>query len=258
VLVALTVTDGQPTRAAAVIGGSGFTGHPKARLRWWAGPDAAREFNPETAQNPLDGTGRVWLRVVVPPGARSATLNVAGHVVTALIEGVPADLRIPDRSERTTVSWPTPTDSALRELVVEVRPSARQWPDASVLRGPVHWQCGPGPVEPADWRHLGLGDFSGTVTYATAVELDAPARASLVLHGLVGTAAVTINGTPLPVAMLTSTDLPVGDFLRPGRNELVIEVANTLANYYGRVPSPYSAMQHPGGGFVAAEIRLTP
>ncbi|MHC5794625.1 glycosyl hydrolase [Lacisediminihabitans sp. FW035] len=256
VLVALTVTAEQPTRAAVVIGGSGFDSSSKARLRWWSGAEPARDYSPELRPGSAGDPGSAWLKVTVPPGALAATID-SGGVVSARVGGEPMVLRSSESAASITVELPRPTHSRSRELVVELRASG-PWPDASALRGPIVWECEDGPLDLADWRDLGLADFSGTVTYSTSFALDAPlpVRARLVLNGLVGTATVAVNGSPLPTAMLISNDVTVDAYLRPGRNDLRIEVANTLANFYARVPSPYSAMHEPGGGFVSAEILL--
>ncbi|RCK68228.1 hypothetical protein DT076_17405 [Desertihabitans brevis] len=117
----------------------------------------------------------------------------------------------------------------------------------------------PAPVDvPHVWEETGRPGFSGTARYATTVELDAlPDGARVVLdlggvtpvgdagadEGLVGpsyrarvrgpvgeVATVEVNGTGCGVLWCPPYRVDVTDAVRPGRNEVVLEVANTAAN----------------------------
>jgi hypothetical protein len=83
-------------------------------------------------------------------------------------------------------------------------------------------------------------------------------RTRLVLEGLEGTARIWLNGAEIDTVLVLPTEVELGSSVRVGRNELEIEVANSLVNYYSRWPSPFSLMQQPNGGFSRASLSVTP
>lgn len=96
--------------------------------------------------------------------------------------------------------------------------------------------AGPQPVDVSTgWEQQGLADFAGTSVYRTTVMLneDADHPARLELPSVHCTAAVTINGTAVGERYTSpfTFDIPSG-LLRPGRNDIEIEVCNTAANRY--------------------------
>ncbi|MET8572777.1 glycosylhydrolase-like jelly roll fold domain-containing protein [Streptomyces sp. NPDC004783] len=76
--------------------------------------------------------------------------------------------------------------------------------------------------------------FSGTATYATAVDLDHDTLDGRGVRLDLGTvrevAAVTVNGTDLPPLLWSPYTADVTDVLRAGRNTITVRVSNTLSN----------------------------
>ncbi|WP_114781698.1 glycosyl hydrolase [Botryobacter ruber] len=100
-----------------------------------------------------------------------------------------------------------------------------------------------GPEEPQTFRQLsdwskhstfGIRHYSGTAVYKKTFDWKKPAdkgaRFFLDLGHVANIAEVTVNGTPAGVAWTAPYRVEITDALRPGKNELIIEVANTWAN----------------------------
>lgn len=117
--------------------------------------------------------------------------------------------------------------------------------DARRLEGPwslVFQSGGPTLPEPLtietlrSWTELG-GDetkrFSGTVRYTTTLEIDSPADAAewlLDLGDLRDSARVHVNGTFVGTVWSLPFRIHIGKYLRPGKNQLMLEVTNVAAN----------------------------
>ena len=89
--------------------------------------------------------------------------------------------------------------------------------------------------EPRPWTELGpeAAAFAGVGTYATELELDAAllgSAAVLDLGDVGDLARVRVNGTDCGVAWTAPWRVDVSGALRPGRNRIVIDVANAWMN----------------------------
>lgn len=88
---------------------------------------------------------------------------------------------------------------------------------------------------PKAWTELGdsaMLDFSGTAAYTTTFTLDelVADRYILDLGKLHGSALIILNGLELGHVWSLPSEISLEDALRPGENELRIEVANLMAN----------------------------
>ena len=253
-LVALTVAVDQPTRAAVVLGGKPDSSS-KARLEWWSGENPARRFQLRHADTPPSTPRAFWVRTTVPPGSSGVAIATDAAIDGAQVNGMPRDIRLGDDPGTIVITLSQPLDASTRELMFRVTPSSASSADLSALLEPLRWIPGSGPIALAPWSELGLADFSGMVRYSTTCEVDSvDSTTTLELEGLSGTAVAWVNGVRAPTTMLTSSRADLTGLLHTGSNELVIEVANSLVNFYSRVPSPFSSMQRPGGGFTAAML----
>ena len=89
--------------------------------------------------------------------------------------------------------------------------------------------------QPGDWCELpGLADFAGTLRYQTTFEIDKEREHSYELDlGQVGDwAVVHVNGRNLGVRFWAPFVWDVTETLQAGKNELTVEVTNSLANKY--------------------------
>jgi hypothetical protein len=117
---------------------------------------------------------------------------------------------------------------------------------------PVCFTCGKGRITPGDWCSHGLSTFSGTAIYSRSFETADPnARVSLDLGHVGATAEVKVNGKHVATLLCPPWTCDITDFVVPGKNELSVTVANTLANHYSvGIPSPYAfESQTPSGLF---------
>jgi hypothetical protein len=111
------------------------------------------------------------------------------------------------------------------------------------------WQA-PDILSAGDWCGLGLAYFSGIGHYETSVDLETlPAGTRVVLSlGRVGvSAAVSVNGHRAGIVIFEPYELDITDAVAPGRNRLVISVANTLANYYSQFEELANGKPFEGG-----------
>lgn len=84
---------------------------------------------------------------------------------------------------------------------------------------------------PAISESVSLGDFSGVARYATTFEIPGSAKGwRLDLGDVRHVARVSLNGKPVGACVSPPYQFDVTDHTRPGRNELVVEVANLPAN----------------------------
>jgi hypothetical protein len=165
-----------------------------------------------------------WFRLVVPPGATSATLPVGSDQVRAWLDGVEA----PVSDGRVALPGP---DVEGRVLAVRIEPVDGR-AGGALWDGPVEFACTEGPLTPGPWADAGLGSYSGGVRYRRRVHLDGvPRTARLDLGAVRGTAEVVVNGQPAGVRVWSPYRFDLSGLLRPGANDLEVTVYNTLAPY---------------------------
>jgi hypothetical protein len=132
------------------------------------------------------------------------------------------------------------TDLSLEIDGVQNEADLRQ---AVTLSGPWRVQFDPamgGPERPVRMKELSdwtqdadprIRYFSGTTVYTKAFRYAAgDSRTVLQLSLLNGTARVFVNGVEAGIVWCSPWRLDIGPYLKPGRNELRIEVANSLYN----------------------------
>ncbi|MEW6751766.1 MAG: hypothetical protein AB1505_12435 [Candidatus Latescibacterota bacterium] len=129
---------------------------------------------------------------------------------------------------------PQPGPPALRREDV---PAPREWEvrDAAGRAVPV--------PAPGDWaREPGWETFTGTLTYAAAVDLPACAEAWLDLGAVGDLARVSLDGRPVGQRLWRPYRLRLGEHLPAGRHRLEIDVTNTMANAYEGLQAPSGLM----------------
>lgn len=251
-LVRVKVSVDQPTRAAVIVGGRPPAEARLDRLRWWDGNDPA--LIPEVPQL---GAACVFVRARIPVGAHQATVEAAGSIIRAHAEG--KELRVLSEVGTTGIAGEPAVLSSIAvggaegEMILEVSPLRSTPVDSGVLVAPVRWEVSECIRELDSWIRWGLSDFSGKVVYNTEFFVpEASQRIWLRLEGLLGSASVQVNGTQVGFILSGDQRVELTSNLMAGQNDLTIDCRNTLANSYSRLPSPYSSMQEPGGGFTAA------
>jgi hypothetical protein len=225
-------------------------------LRWWHGDAPCLPFDPCPHPTPAP----CWVRVASPPGFTSVRLRTYGSVRSArlLSTGQKLAVEVTAGPGPSTVDVTCPTlrrepDTLLLELADRAGHRG-----TAALAGPLRWTLGTGLSTATSFTEIGLGDFSGLVRYRRSFRWDPPPSGTRVLASLPGlqeTARLTLNGRDVGTVMADHQELDVGDALRPGVNDVVVEVANTLLNRFRVLPSPFTRMQQPGGGFGC--LRLT-
>ncbi len=86
------------------------------------------------------------------------------------------------------------------------------------------------------WPEVGLPFYSGTVTYRAEVELDeVPEDGGVMLEmpGLAGSAEIRVNGATVDHVLWPPYACEITKAVKPGKNVVEVEVANTLRNLLG-------------------------
>jgi hypothetical protein len=129
---------------------------------------------------------------------------------------------------------------AARKVVVD------DLPEALVVEGPWALRLGPGSTldlpRLVPWNEIAEGrSFSGWARYATSFVLPALGQDvewRIDLGEVHETAEVALNGEALGAAWKAPRTLTCGTALRPGRNALVVEVANLWIHHVVSKPPP--------------------
>ncbi|MBB5835789.1 glycosyl hydrolase [Kribbella italica] len=252
VLLRVTVAEDQPTRASLAIGTKLADDCPRARLRWWYGEESCLTFDA------ADHEEQVWFRVATPPGFQSVSLATTGQVRSATLLSSHEPLRIEGRPDgRSFLSLrDAPSLDSRDVLLLMVESTKHGYRDAAVLTEPIDWQLTEGTAPTADFVAHGLGDFSGVVRYRSDFAWQSTGeRVLLSLPGVESSARITLNGREVGTLLTDRQEVELTETVAVGTNTLEIQVANTLVNRFSVLPSPFSRMQRPGGGFRAVRLR---
>jgi len=224
-------------------------------LRWFTDPKGPR---PALLAPPQRRA--VWLRCVAPPGLRGLQF-VARGPARVWADGEELKLQklepLADGGVRYRASL---EKSFSRPVTVAFRTEAApEYRAGDVLSEPVRFECGAGQLPLGDWCAEGLASYSGIGVYQRDFELaEPPGKGRLVLDlgDVAATAQVRVNGALAGVLITPPWRVDVTKLVRPGKNNLLIEVANTLANHYSAgIPTPY-AFPHQTRSGLFGPVRL--
>ncbi|MFJ9241134.1 glycosyl hydrolase [Streptomyces sp. NPDC101776] len=212
--------------------------HAPPLLHWWAGDRPALSFDPEPDRRP-DWTDYV---LTSPPGLTGITVAVYGDVRIRSAAGAPDRIHTAmttGGARRVDAEWNRAISSSCA-LRLRVRPDAGRW-GGSVFREPVAFRCANGVARLGDWSRIGLAAYSGAARYTRTITIRRvlEGRVRLSLGEVRATASLTINGQPVGTTISPPHEFDVTGLIRRGRNVIQIEVANTLANFYSTLPTPY-------------------
>lgn len=222
--------------------------HPLTDVAWLEGAQvlAAQVPGQRWADSP-DDPPPSWFCFTAPPGARALALPVVGEA-SAWLDGEPA------RVEDGVLALREGARVALR---VQAPPGHRG--PACFLDYPV-LELGAGTIRTGvSWHRQGLDTFSGVILHRAEVDLVGTRLAEggaavLDLGKVVGSVAVRVNGVEAGVRFCPPWRLPVT--LRPGRNVVELEVANTLGPITSRgVPTQFSPEEQRVSG-ILGRLRL--
>ena len=153
-----------------------------------------------------------WFRFTVPPGTTDIHTDIAGDV-QRVVRGGDCTLRV----------VPQPGHSG-----------------GAVFRQPVRFEVGAGRMNLGDWATQGLSAYAGGVCYSRVVRLDGGGDTVLDLGQVRGTAEVFVNGRSAGVRVWSPYRFDMTGFVRPGDNQIEIQIFNTLApNMDAISPTPY-------------------
>jgi hypothetical protein len=196
--------------------------HPLPDTEWLTGAPALG-----TAVPPLRCTDDLReraqrFRFTVPSGTVSLDLPLELSARVRIADGPELSLS----GQELTLDQPLPEAADIE--VVTVPTAVRR--GGSAWRGPVRVRTVPGPLPLGDWRQLGLGSWSGAVTYSRTLEVPVGPDPVLDLGRVRGSVVVAVDGAPVGEAFCA----PYRFQLRGAAGRTVrldVTVHNTLAPY---------------------------
>jgi len=224
-------------------------------LRWFSDASAPRPCLPEP-----ESRRAVRFRCACPPGVERFAFVARGKAM-AWVNGEKATIdhheELTDGCHRyqATVKSPLPGKGVVA-IRVEAPAESRA---GDALPEPVDFECGQGIIQAGDWCDHGLATYSGMGEYRRTIHMtDADLAGSVILDpGEVGvTAEVRVNGRTAATLISAPWQVDLTRLLHAGENELVIAVANTLANHYSvGSPTPYAFPEQTRSGLLGP-VRL--
>ncbi|MBZ5584755.1 MAG: hypothetical protein LAQ30_21600 [Acidobacteriia bacterium] len=195
------------TNLAAEVRGSGYL-LAQGEIR---GPGGAR-IPPAT----------VWYGATVPAGARA----VDAPMVAGQYEAFLNDRPLAASGGSFVLPAPLPEGAKFRLKVQVTRADGG-------LQQPIAFHTRPGPSRLRDWQEMGMDWYSGRAVYHAAFDLPpqyAGRPLQLDLGDLRFTGEVWVNGKLADTVLWPPYRAKIAPFVRPGKNELVVIVANLHAN----------------------------
>lgn len=218
---------------------AGETDYPLAMS--WYREAGILAFDPRPTGGPHIG----WYRFTAPPGLRSMRFAIFGRLLGAWAEG--KDMRVEPGARRSDglqeyraeVVRPAP---GMVNVALRIEQEAGCY-GGSALPEPISLDCGKGQIPLGDWSRMGvLAAYSGGAVYRRKVTLSAEqtqGRVTLELGEVAATAEVRVNAKPAGIRVAPPWRLDISKLVKPGENEIVILVFNTLANHYSTIPTNY-------------------
>lgn len=178
-----------------------------------------------------------WYRFHAPPGTRRAKLNLDVESAEAWINGQPVSV-VSD-----TIEFPMQANEPQQRAQVALRVQHKPGHyEGAAFHGPIAFECNRGQIPLGDWSQFGLAFYSGGLTYIRHVQITQEQlahRLQLDLGDVRTSAELTVNGRKLGVRLARPFVFDITEAVRPGDNEIQVEVLNTLANHMSGTHSRY-------------------
>jgi hypothetical protein len=175
--------------------------------------------------------GPLLLRAVLPPGTRGIVTPLATTGEYAIwLNGTLLEKRLgpaPVRPSMIPLAAPSsPGDVLAIETTSHMGPAG--------LSQPLTLRCGPAEVDTLrSWSEWEFGFYAGRVLYRRQVDLGArPGKVWLDLGRVQHTAEVWVNGRLAGPLLWPPYEMDISAWCRPGGNEIVLVVANSIANRF--------------------------
>ncbi len=205
-------------------------------------------------------TGQItWLRCLTPPGTDNLRIHVSG-TLDAWLDGqaleTVSNSTNPDGSS--SIELKTSTAPALASvLALRIEADAGQYGGA-VLTQPITFDCHAKTVPLGDWADFSLKNYSGGAKYHQHINLEplkAGQRLELRLGAVIAAAEIMVNGISAAILLTAPWSVDISRFVQAGENSFEILIANTVANEFSNLPSPYvSSAQTKSGLFEPIEL----
>ena len=128
----------------------------------------------------------------------------------------------------------------------------------AVLAQPITFDCHAKTVPLGDWADFSLNNYSGGAKYHRRIHLEplkAGQRLELRLGEVVAAAEIKVNGISAGILLTAPWSVDITQLVHAGQNTLEILIANTVANEFSNLPSPYvNSAQTKSGLFEPIEL----
>ena len=190
------------------------------------------------------GSERTAYRFATAPGLESLTIDIAGQLEKAWIDGISIDAKRQIRQTGPGLYEITLPSKSQHMSFVALQILPEEGADGTaVFRTPVHLHCGNGLMTTGDWSEMGsLRYYSGGMYYRTKISLTAEQIAQgvrLDLGKVSATCEVKINGRDAGTYIYSPYQAEITSLVHPGENQIEVLVYSTLANHYQTIPTPY-------------------
>ncbi len=189
------------------------------------------------------GSHITWLRCLTPPGTHGFEVHVRGTLEAWLggqaLKIIGGNIHS-DGSRSIKLKANTPPEEATI-LALRIQAEAGNYGGA-VLAQPITFDCHAKTVPLGDWADFGLKNYSGGAKYHQNINLEPlkiGQRLELRLGAVVAAAEIIVNGISAGVLLVAPWNIDISQYIKAGLNSLEILVANTVANEFSDVPSPY-------------------
>ena len=190
------------------------------------------------------GSERTAYRFATAPGLESLTIDIAGELEKAWVDGIPIDTKRQIRQTGPGLYEITLPSKSLHMSFVALQIIPEEgFSGAAVFRAPVQLHCGSGLMNTGDWSEVGaLRYYSGGMYYRKTISLTADQIVQgvrLDLGKVSATCEVKINGQDAGTYIYSPFQAEITSLVHPGENQIEVLVYSTLANHYQTIPTPY-------------------
>lgn len=167
-----------------------------------------------------------WYRFEAPPGLSELDLNTDAQA-TVWVNGN----EIPVNNGIANITNP-PLDMSSVVIRLDMKTGAYA---GAAFKEPIGLKLEGGRIQTGSWTNYGLPTYSGIGVYKQTVEFSREESQNIIELDLVEVAVATelfVNGKSAGVRVAAPFKFNISEWIRPGKNEIEVRVANTIAPHY--------------------------
>ena len=181
-----------------------------------------------------------FFRFMTPPGTSKILIPCDADELRVWAEETECTV-VKENGEWWSVSMKEPERASIK-IILQI-PLNRGKSHGALIREKISFVCKEGVIHTGDWGEIdGLSDYSGCVAYTKQVTLPNPlpsGRPVLQLGKVVSSVRAFVNEEEAGIRVMGPWEFDLSGLLKPGENEIRLEISNTLANHYQSIPTRY-------------------